>query len=219
MCRSRTGESIDSGNEAGGRVTPVTQAGTDVKSHPVPCASTSTMTATDIEEVVKMLTAKTILIGYDNSEGSRRAIAAAGELFPGYRAIVLHVWSPVSLMVAAYGGMVALPTYDDDVLQEGAKKFAEEGCRLAIEAGLRAQPEIAEVTYRGTWYTILEVADQYDAEVIVLGARGLSGFKSMMLGSVSHSVSQHAHVPVLVVPPSEHEELAAEPAAHAAASA
>ncbi len=53
----------------------------------------------------------------------------------------------------------------------------------------------------------------------MLGTRGLSGFKSMVLGSVSHGVAQHAHVPVLVVPPAQHEKIATAPAEHAAATA
>ena len=62
-------------------------------------------------------------------------------------------------------------------------------------------------------------ADQYDAELIVLGARGLSAFKSMILGSVSHSVAQHARRPVLIVPPAVREDKAVEPAEHAVATA
>jgi nucleotide-binding universal stress UspA family protein len=179
----------------------------------------STMAPNDIEEMVKMLTEKRILIAYDDSDGSCRAIAIAGELFPGRKAIVLHVWSPLSVMVAAYGGMAALTCYDDDTLQEAATRVAAKGCRLATRAGLRAQPEVAEVTYQGAWYTILEVAHQYDAEIVVLGARGLSGFKSLLLGSVSHGVAQHAHIPVLVVPPADRGKIAAEPAEHDAVTA
>lgn len=160
-----------------------------------------------------------ILIAYDGSAGARRAIETAAELFPGHRVIVFHAWSPISVIVAGYGGMAALPTYDDDALQVEASKVATEGCKLANDAGLRAQPEIAEVTYHGTWHTILDIADQYDAALIVLGARGLSTFKSVVLGSVSHSVTQHAHRPVLVVPPAVREETVSEPAEHAAATA
>ena len=166
----------------------------------------SRFTADDVEEMVKVLTERRILIGYDSSEGARRAIAVAGDLFPGRKAIVLHVWSPVSLIVASYGGMAAIPACDDDAFQNGAGKLAEEGCLLAREAGLRAQPEIAELTSLGQWHTILDIAEQYDAELIVLGTRGLSTFKSLVLGSVSHSVAQHAHIPVLVVPPADMPE-------------
>ena len=160
-----------------------------------------------------------ILICYDGSEGARRAIATAAGLFAGHKTIVLNVWSPISVMVAAYGGMAALPSYDDDVLQEGATKVAAAGSALASEAGLKAQPEIAEVTYEGTWHTILDIAREYDAELIVIGARGLSTFKSVMLGSVSHSVLQHAHVPVLVVPPAAQDGSSPQAAAHATATA
>jgi nucleotide-binding universal stress UspA family protein len=158
-------------------------------------------------------------LGETTKKGARHAIETAAELFPGHGTIVLHAWSPISVIVAGYGGMVALPTCDDDALQVEASKVAAEGCKLASDAGLEAQPEIAEVTYQGTWHTILDIADQYDAELIVLGARGLSAFKSVVLGSVSHSVSQHAHLPVLVVPPAVREERVSAPAEHAAATA
>jgi nucleotide-binding universal stress UspA family protein len=162
---------------------------------------------------------KPILICYDGSDGARRAIETAAGLFGGHKTIVLNVWSPISLMVAAYGGMAALPSYDDDVLQQGASKVAAAGSALATEAGLKAQPETAEVTFEGTWHTILDVANQYDAELIVLGARGLSAFKSALLGSVSHAVTQHAHVPVLIVPPAVGTETVSRPAEQAAATA
>ena len=149
-----------------------------------------------------------ILICYDGSAGARRAIETAGGLFPGRRAIVLHAWSPMAVLGASYLGTLAMLGYDDEVAQADASKIAEEGCNLAKEAGLSAQPEITEVTLDGTPRAILDIASQYEAELIVLGARGLSTMKSIMLGSVSHGVAQHAHLPVLIVPPPVREETA-----------
>jgi nucleotide-binding universal stress UspA family protein len=141
-----------------------------------------------------------ILIAYDGSAGSRHAIDATADLFPGKAAIVLHAWSPVAIIAAACGSPVSLSTYHDDELQHAATRISEEGCRLAIAAGLHARPEIAEVAFQGTAHTILDVADEYDADLVVLGARGLSTFKSLLLGSVSRDVAQHAHRPVLIIP-------------------
>jgi nucleotide-binding universal stress UspA family protein len=141
-----------------------------------------------------------ILIAYDGSAGSRRAIDTTADLFPGNAVIVLHAWSPVAIIAATYGGAVPRSTFDDDELQHAATKISDEGSRLAIAAGLDAKPQVAEVAFQGTGHAILDVADEYDARLIVLGARGLSTFKSLLLGSVSRDVVQHAHRPVLIVP-------------------
>ena len=153
-----------------------------------------------------------ILIAYDGSPGALRAIETAGAMFPGRKAVVLHVWSPVALIASTYGGAVAMSTYDDSELRQAAMELAERGAGAAAAAGLAATAEAAETTYAGTTHDILEVADQHDAGLIVLGARGLSTFKSLVLGSVSQGVVQHAHRPVLIVPPPTHSETTAESA-------
>ena len=51
--------------------------------------------------------------------------------------------------------------------------------------------------------TILAEADDVGASAIVLGSRGLTGMKSLPLGSVSHAVLQHAERPVIIVPSPE----------------
>ena len=70
-----------------------------------------------------------------------------------------------------------------------------------VAAGLDATGAIAEGTYEGTWHAIVAAGKQHGADLIAIGARGLSTFKSLVLGSVSHGVAQHARVPVLIVPP------------------
>jgi nucleotide-binding universal stress UspA family protein len=142
-----------------------------------------------------------ILLSYDNSDGARRAIEVAATLFPGRAAVVLHVWSPISVVTAAYGGLMALPDYEESTLEQSARDVAQSGADLARAAGLDARPEIVEGTYEGTWHAIVEAGAQQGAALIVLGARGLSTFQSFVLGSVSHGVAQHSRVPVLIVPP------------------
>ena len=49
------------------------------------------------------------------------------------------------------------------------------------------------------WKTILEIAEGRDASTIVIGSRGLTGLRSMLLGSVSTAVVNHADRPTLVI--------------------
>ena len=52
-----------------------------------------------------------------------------------------------------------------------------------------------------TWQGIVDVADEINAAVIVVGSRGLNGLEEAIKGSVSHAVAEHAGRPVLIVPP------------------
>jgi len=91
------------------------------------------------------------------------------------------------------------PQHMDEVAERAARDRAEQGVERARDAGLNPQPRTHA---RGATIaeTILSEADDVGAEVIVLGTRGLTGVKSLLLGSVSHAVLQHADRPVMVVP-------------------
>jgi nucleotide-binding universal stress UspA family protein len=49
---------------------------------------------------------------------------------------------------------------------------------------------------------VVDVANEIDAAVIVVGSRGLRGMKERLEGSVSHQIAEHAARPVLIVPSS-----------------
>jgi nucleotide-binding universal stress UspA family protein len=157
-----------------------------------------------------------ILIGYDGSADSQAAIDRAGELMPGQAATVLSIWEPFVAVISYAGAGMDVwpddidPQRMDELAERAARDHAEEGVERARDAGLNPQPRTRA---RGatTAETILSEADDVGAEAIVLGTRGLTGLKSLLLGSVSHAVLQHADRAVIVVPS---PEVAAKRAAH-----
>lgn len=144
-----------------------------------------------------------ILIAYDGSADAQTAIETAGALFAGSPVVVLTVWEGFTDVVSRAGaGLAAAPLDFEEIDRantRAAQERAEEGCGLARGAGLEPEPRNAR--QEGTvWQTILSQADAAGADAIVMGSRGLTGVRSLLLGSVSHAVLQHADRPVIVVP-------------------
>jgi len=149
-----------------------------------------------------------LILCYDGSADAKAAIDRAGALLKSSPALVLAVWEPFIDVIARAGlGMAyGAPSWDGDEVdaasERNATALAEEGAARARELGLDAQPR-ATARDGSIAGAILDVADELDAEAIVLGSRGLTGVKSLLLGSVSHAVLQHADRPVIVVPSPE----------------
>lgn len=137
-----------------------------------------------------------ILIGYDGSDGARRAIEFAGQYFANRLAVVVTVfedWPP-----AVRGDAASV----DAVERRRTQATAEEGAALARGAGLDAEPRTLYVADHA-WRAIAAGADELDAGLIVVGSHGFNGVRPLVLGSVSHQLAHHAHQPVLAVPTPE----------------
>jgi nucleotide-binding universal stress UspA family protein len=143
-----------------------------------------------------------LILCYDGSQDARTAIRRAGELFIGRRALVVTVWQPPTVpgslgFAGETAGMLNFVEFNQAAAEAGAR-LADEGVRIAQEAGLLAEP-VAVPTNGIVAKTIREVADRADAATIVMGSRGLTGLRAKLLGSVSSAVVQHADRPTLIV--------------------
>jgi nucleotide-binding universal stress UspA family protein len=147
-----------------------------------------------------------LLLCYDGSEDAVYAIRRAGEMFSGRRAVVLTVWRPTagpgsSAWLGATEPMADFFAVDRAAAEHGGH-VAGEGVRIARDAGLQAEPLAVEAA-GPVWRTIVEIADRHDAQTIVLGSRGVTGMRSILLRSVSNAAVHHADRPTLVIRPPE----------------
>jgi nucleotide-binding universal stress UspA family protein len=145
-----------------------------------------------------------VLFCFDGSEGSRSALRAAGELINRpVEAVVLTVWETIETRLVLGGGFAAdfsVDSSDMDTAEEAsARSAAEEGAAQATEHGYKAVPMVRRAP-TGVATTILEVADEISARLIVCGQRGRGTLRTALLGSVSHRLASHAQRPVLITP-------------------
>jgi nucleotide-binding universal stress UspA family protein len=146
-----------------------------------------------------------VLIAYDGSDQAKGAIVeAGGVLDAGRRAVVLTVHEPLDRF--AFAGLGKGATIDPatiSALQESvaseATAAAEEGARLAGEAGFAAEPRVEAAA--SPWQAIVAIGDELDAGVIVIGSRGRTGLPRVLLGSVASAVAQNSRRSVLIVHP------------------
>ena len=146
-----------------------------------------------------------ILICYDGSADAKTAIEHGADLLKGQPATVLTVWETfidlLAHMPTRYGLIADIPNMDeiDAETRKNAEACASEGADLARKAGLDAQP-LPRAKETTTAEAILAEADAVGASAILMGSRGLTALKSILLGSVSHAVIQNADRTVIVVP-------------------
>jgi nucleotide-binding universal stress UspA family protein len=147
------------------------------------------------------------LICYDGTDPAKAAVTAAGAVLQG-AVVVATVWEPIPPLdhgrpLDAYlSALGPAPAELDAAAEDQARRIAEEGAEAARGAGLDAEP--LAVRNRGrTASTLVAVADEQDADLIVIGSRGHSSVGPKVLGGTANGVLHEARRPVLVVPPAE----------------
>jgi nucleotide-binding universal stress UspA family protein len=134
-----------------------------------------------------------IIVGMDESEGAASALRWALEEGEGrdWKVRAVLAWSFLD-----QHQLQATDSFDPDYNEEAARRtLADVVCR-AVGAEAAAGVDLEVVCDLPTAVLVDRSAD---ADLLVVGARGLGGFKSLLLGSVSDQCLRHARCPVAVV--------------------
>ena len=144
-----------------------------------------------------------ILVTVDGSENSIKAARLGIDLARRRQAslFVLHVIQTPTYTEVAVPGATASPALTRQYIElakKDAKKWVADVVKEAEDAGLSARGEIIE-NVPSAVQAITEYASNLKIDLIVMGTRGLTGFRKLLLGSVSNGVVSHAPCSVLVV--------------------
>jgi nucleotide-binding universal stress UspA family protein len=133
-----------------------------------------------------------ILVAVDGSKHSDAAFDVAMDIAQKYgsQLFVLHVFQG-----GTGAGTLVSSSYEDDnrsigqeilnSYEETAKERGLQNVRMLLQEGDAAQ-------------RIMETASEVKCGLLLLGSRGRGGFKELLLGSVSHKITNHADCPVLL---------------------
>jgi nucleotide-binding universal stress UspA family protein len=134
-----------------------------------------------------------ILVPLDGSEQSLHALEKATQIAKKFDSEItlINVYSASSFKVTpsqVFDYFVEIRKSGESILAEAKKKLTSEG--IQVETLLKEGHIVEE---------ILKIAREQNFDLIVIGARGISAIKEILLGSVSHGVTLHAPCPILVV--------------------
>jgi len=140
-----------------------------------------------------------IIVGVDGSGHSRKALERAIT-----EAVAHHAPLTVLAVHQAVDDVYGLPSHypDDAALTEKTQEAAQAEIEQVLAASATRPESVTVKAVHG--FPVAELVEaSKDAEMIVLGSRGVGGFTRLMLGSTAGQVVQHAHCPVVIVPPED----------------
>ncbi len=141
-----------------------------------------------------MAGASRIVVGFDGSAHSQRALEWAIEEARLRSAVlrVIYAWMIVPIAVEELDY-----TAEEDELQRRAEGFLADAVAASLPPETGIEVELRVVNARPI-DALLEAAG--DADLLVVGSRGLGGFTGLLLGSVSSQCAHHSPCPLAIVP-------------------
>ena len=143
---------------------------------------------------------KRILVPIDGSETSSRGLDEALRLalLTGASLKLVHVLDELASPWSA-DSSGAYRTQVMPNLKKRAEHIVEEGHLRAAQAGIDAETQLLDCDRLRTADVVLEHADAWKADLIVLGTHGRRGARRLFLGSDAEQIARGAAVPVLLV--------------------
>jgi len=140
-----------------------------------------------------------VVVGIDGSPNSERALDRAMKQAAAVQT-PLTVIAVHEVPKSYWGHMPVTGPADEPVLEKLRQAAEEMTQRAADRLGDGGRP--ASVTVHAvSGFVVKELVDaSQDADLVVVGARGASGFAKVLVGSVSSEVVQHSACPVVIVP-------------------
>lgn len=140
-----------------------------------------------------------VVVGYDGSQGAEAALHVALEEARrrGATLRVVGAWHVPAPLVGSSAAPSSAARLGEDIRVALTQAVDTAAAALRERGG---DVEVEAVVVEGPAVTVL-TGEAAAADLLVVGSRGLGGFRELLLGSVSHQCAQHAPCPVLIVPP------------------
>jgi nucleotide-binding universal stress UspA family protein len=137
----------------------------------------------------------TIVVGIDGSEESKAALRFAFEE-ARTRGVGVRAVAAWYVPAIAYAGAGYAPLVD---LHGGIEADTRQKLDQVVAAERDARVEIETLVREGQPAEIL-LEEARHADLLVVGSRGLGGFRGLLLGSVSQQCAQHSPCPITIIP-------------------
>jgi nucleotide-binding universal stress UspA family protein len=139
-----------------------------------------------------------LLVGVDGSDASRRALEWCAQHAPRLDAdvVVVHAIEQPVVVAPVTTGFV-LPEFTPADREAIERTVVDDWCAPLTRA---AVPFRVVLKDGGAPLSLMQAANDEDADLVVTGRRGRGGFSELLLGSTSHALSHHLHRPLLIIP-------------------